>query len=218
MDNLVNKGMMRFISIFALSLALSSVQAAGVTVSNVSDDVTIALFDGTYGQSGTLDTVITLGLGSFIALDTSGAGAGGQDTLYMTLTAPDGFLIKSVTIEESGINNNTIGGISIAQGSLIADGKVYGLGTHIYPSTSGVDSPWAVGPLQTPTIDKKTVDVAIINSLTAFYGGGGPGQASVKKTSAVVTVGLSAVPVPPAIWMLGTAIAGLVTVGRRKLS
>ena len=58
---------------------------------------------------------------------------------------------------------------------------------------------------------KSSIAVNVNNTL--FSAGGG----SIEKLSSVIDVEVTAVPLPPAVWMLGAALGGLVTVGRRKL-
>jgi hypothetical protein len=58
------------------------------------------------------------------------------------------------------------------------------------------------------------VTVVITNNLTAFSGGG---SASVAKNEApTLKVTLSEIPLPPTLWMLGSAIAALAVVARRR--
>ena len=56
--------------------------------------------------------------------------------------------------------------------------------------------------------------MSVSNSLLAFLFGVGP--ATIEKTSATITGGLTAIPLPPAIWLMGAAVAALVSVKRRE--
>ncbi|MGR9091919.1 MAG: hypothetical protein ACU85U_15210 [Gammaproteobacteria bacterium] len=62
--------------------------------------------------------------------------------------------------------------------------------------------------------NKNSIDINVTNSLFAFALAGGA-RATIEKTGASLVVGLAAIPIPPAIWMMGAAITALVTVGRR---
>jgi hypothetical protein len=63
---------------------------------------------------------------------------------------------------------------------------------------------------------KETIDISIVNSLVAATFGLGGDIARTEKTEAILTVELTAVPLPPAVWLMGMAIASLVSVGRRE--
>ncbi len=206
----------------ALAFLATSANAMGVVVSGLSDEGDpTTLFTGLVTQSGLNDTTIDIGLSAFGAVDASGSGASSLDTLFMTLTAPVGFLISSISYSESGLHNNTTSGLSIATGSIVLDGSPISLGTHIIGKTrdtgaAGGDVIWTTGALGQPIQNKESIDISIVNSLFAFLGVPGAGaSASVVKDTSVLTVGLTAIPLPPAFLLMGTAIVALVAVKRR---
>ena len=211
-----------FISLVCL-VAFAHANAAGVIVSNLSDDGSATRFDGTVGQTGAQDEVVTIGMANgfaAVANDLNGGVTSSLDTLFMTLTAPDGFVISSVSFSESGTHANTSDGFSGATGSITIDGTPISLGTHILGSTAGLPVAWMTGDLVAPIDNKKEIDVTLVNSLFAFLGIPGADKfASVQKNTAVLTVGLTEftpIPLPPAVWMMGAALAALVTVSRRN--
>ena len=208
------KGIGRVLLVLALTCSVVSVQAAGVVVSglNDSDGDPLKLFTGSVTQSGAMDTVITIGLADFMAVDSSATGSSALDTLFMTLTAPAGFFIDSVSFSEGGFNNVSAG-VAGATGSIVVDGAAHDLGSHFHGPTGSLDVPWTVGPLVIGVADKDWIDVSIVNSLFAFASSG---TATSAKDSAELTIGLSAIPIPAAIWMMGAALVALVTVKRRR--
>jgi hypothetical protein len=134
------------------------------------------------------------------------------DTLFMTITAPAGYLINLITYTETGTGTTDASGFATATGSMVVDGTPINFLTQMFgPSTS---SGWSILPTPTPIANKSSIDMSISNSLVAFLFV--PGTATIEKTGAVITVGLTAIPIPPAIWMMGAAIAALLTGGRRR--
>ena len=75
---------------------------------------------------------------------------------------------------------------------------------------------WSLTPTPTVIAGKESINLSITNTLFAAAFNGG--TAEIGKDSAVLTVGLAVIPIPPAIWMMGAAMAALVsmTVGRRN--
>ncbi len=197
--------------VIALTLLMTSAQAAGVIVSNILDDGFPTLFTGSVSQTGTSDEMIALGLNNFRADGGSIVTQSAVDTLFMTITAPAGFFITSITYEEKG-TGLTGDGFAAATGSMVVDGTPVNFLSQIFgPNTS---SSWTISPMATPVANKLSIDMSITNSLVAFVFDAGP--AIIEKTEASVMVGLTAIPIPPAIWMMGAAVAALVTVARRR--
>ncbi len=209
--------------VFALTSLMTSAQAAMVTVTNVVDgNSSSTLFDPSFGpptgisQSGPSDEVISIGLDTFTATVTglSPLFATALDTLFMTITAPAGYFISLITYTESG-TGTTSDGFASATGSMVIDGiPVNFLTQNFGPVTS---SGWTILPTPTPIANKTSINISITNSLVAFaFKGPNNPAATISKTGATITVGLTAIPLPPALWMMGAAVAALVTVGRRR--
>jgi len=210
-------GFGQLLLIVALTSVAFSASGAMVALSNVSDgNGTPAFFDpASNAQSGAFGEIITVGLGTGLGAfkaDGSSAVPFATDTLFMTITAPAGHLINLITYSETGTGTTGATGFATATGSMVVDGTPINFLTQMFgPSTS---SGWSILPTPTPIANKSSIDLSISNSLVAFLFG--PGTATIEKTGAVITVGLTAIPIPPAIWMMGAALSALITVGRRQ--
>lgn len=214
MDMNFLKGIGKTVAVLLLTTGFATANAASVSVSNVMDgNASSSLFDGTVTQSGAHGEILTLGLENF--------GAFGElfsvtavDSVSMTITAPTGFVITSIGYEETGTATTT-NGVASATGSMIADGIPKNFLTIFSFQGDGTNS-WLIKPAPIAIDNKQSIALNVTNSLfaVAFNPAGGD-IATIEKTSAFVTVGLTAIPIPPAIWMMGAAITALVTVGRR---
>lgn len=195
----------------ALAAITFGANAATVTFSNLADgNGAPSFFDiGTTTISG---NQITIGINNFKADGASQVTVSALDTFSFTVTAPTGFKITKITYTESG-KGETTNGVAAATGSITADGTPKNFLTQLFiPNTS--ESDWSI----TGSVDvanKDSIAVSIVNSLfaAAFLP---TDLAYVEKTGASISVDIAPVPVPPAVWMLGSAIVGLATVGRRK--
>ncbi|HMM75825.1 MAG TPA: VPLPA-CTERM sorting domain-containing protein [Gammaproteobacteria bacterium] len=195
----------------ALAAITFGANAATVTFSNLADgNGAPSFFDiGTTTISG---NQITIGINNFKADGASQVTVSALDTFSFTVTAPTGFKITKITYTESG-KGETTNGFAAATGSITADGTPKNFLTQLFiPNTS--ESDWSI----TGSVDvanKDSIAVSIVNSLfaAAFLP---TDLAYVEKTGASISVDIAPVPVPPAVWMLGSAIVGLATVGRRK--
>lgn len=117
-------------------------------------------------------------------------------------------VITKVTLTETGTGSAPLGSFSAAQGKLTADGSSQNTVMALY--SGGASGPFSIAT--SVAVDNKAfIAVNVNNSL--FSAGGG----SIEKLSSVIDVEVTAIPLPPAAWMLGSALVGLVTVGRRKL-
>ncbi len=214
MDRIKFKGLKQSICAFALLIAVSTAYSMDVIVSDVLSGDGEDNFGTTFSQSGAMGTIIEIDLNNFTALAVS-SGAFAQsvvnDSVSMLLTAPTGFLISSVKYSESGIGNTTAG-FGSASGAINVGGKPNNFPTAIInPGSTLAD--WSFGNT-TLVNDLSSVAVNITNVISAIAFGVGD-SSEVTKTMAKLEIGLTAVPIPPAIWMMGAAITALVTVGRR---
>jgi len=195
----------------ALAAITFGANAATVTFSNLADgNGAPSFFDiGTTTISG---NQITIGINNFKADGASQVTVSALDTFSFTVTAPTGFKITKITYTESG-KGETTNGFAAATGSITADGTPKNFLTQLFiPNTS--ESDWSItGSVN--IADKDSIAVSIVNSLfaAAFLP---TDLAYVEKTGASISVDIAPVSVPPAVWMLGSAIVGLATVGRRK--
>jgi len=194
--------------------ATSAAQAATVTFSNLADGNNSALFFdlGTTSQSG---NTLTLGLNNFTANGQSTLSLSALDTLSFLVTAPAGFHITRISYTENGTGQTT-NGVALATGSLTADGIPKNFLTQMFTPNTGASN-WSISG-SIDIANKDSIAVSIVNSLFAVTFGGISDIATVSKTGASIEVQVAPVPLPPAVWMLGSALVGLATVGRRKFS
>ncbi|MFP6781080.1 MAG: hypothetical protein VCB59_05215 [Gammaproteobacteria bacterium] len=127
----------------------------------------------------------------------------------MTLVAPTGYTISY----EEHVNIETTNGFAVAGGSLVAGGITNNLLSVIAGSGTAFQT-WNIGPVFVPINNKQTIDVSFTNSLVASRFGGLGDIARVEKSSAILTVGLTAVPLPGALWLFSVPFAGLITISR----
>jgi|LNFM01.1.fsa_nt_gb hypothetical protein len=208
----MNKNMMSAIAGAAL-LAGTSVgaQAATVTFSNLADGNNAAQFFD-IGSTTIAGNSISIGINGFTANGANNLTLSALDTFSFLVTAPTGFKITKVTYTESG-NGQTTGGVAMATGSITADGTPKNFLTQLFLPNTGL-SDWSIGG-SVDVANKDSIAVSIVNSLFAVAFD--PTQiATISKTGASISVDVAPIPLPPAVWMLGSAIVGLVTVSRRK--
>lgn len=207
------------LAILTLTCVMSVAHAATtmVTLTNVMDgNGSSKFFDpSATSQSGTLGETIDIGLGTgsdaFLANGASIVNFA-TDTLFMTVTAPTGYTITSIEYSETG-TGTVDDGFAAATGSMVVDGTPVNFLTQIFGSGVGT-SGWSILPAPVAIANKESIDFSVTNSLVAFLFG--TGSATIEKTGAQLTVGLTAIPIPPAIWMMGAAVAALISVGRRQ--
>ena len=196
----------------AMAMA-STAQAATVSFTNLADGNGAALyFDvGTTSASG---NTLNIGLSNFTANGQSQLSLSALDTLSFLVTAPTGFHITSISYTESGTGATT-NGFALATGSLTADGIPKNFLTQMFTPNTGASS-WSISG-SIDIANKDAIAVSIVNSLfaVAFTS---LDTAFISKTGASISVEIAPVPLPPAVWMLGSALVGLATVGRRKFS
>ena len=128
------------------------------------------------------------------------------------VTAPAGYVITSIDYTEGG-NGATQNGIATASGSVVVDNMPtnFQLAPPIGPNDA---REWGI-TLDTILVDnKQSVAVSITNSLFSYAFDGS--QAFIEKNDSTLTVGLTAVPLPAAAWLFGSALIALVGIQRRK--
>ena len=197
----------------ALCLAFaSSTNAMEVTFSDIAntDGNDASGYDTTATMANLLDgNVLDIGV---LPYSISNANAASMvDTLTVTVTAPAGFEITTVRYTESGLYNAS-NGFAAATIQLLANTAEFGQDGAAPGSMAFFNSNGGWGPLNQEIVfdaGVSSADVSIQNTLFV-------GNADISKTGASLTVELQAVPLPPAIWMLGSAIFGLIAVRRRS--
>ena len=204
--------------LLTLALALTAnVASADVVTFTVIDDSHNAsgidsreLWDlGLTGPSG--DKVLDIGVTDFFADgNLGGININAFDTLTLTIETEPGYVITKITYDEGGTRTLGAGGIALYTGSASANGQSNALGFNLFQGAS--NGSWDTDALFEYDISDGVnfVDFSVTNSLTAV------GDALIAKTGASITVETAFVPVPPAIWMMGSALLGLVAVRRKR--
>lgn len=211
----------------ALCLAIASASsfAVAVTTENESDShAGVFLFNSLANavavDDGTLVSRVNLGLNAFEAVATSQTSPGDAfDTTSLDIVAPDGYVITGIQfVEELEFEVNN--GIIIANGSLEVGDVTSNLGDTLIVNTF-LDLGMMSGSFDSGFIaldNLASIDVSVTNSLTAVEFGV-DSVAEIFKTAAYFDVTLAEaapVPLPPAAWLLGSAVLGLLTVRRNK--
>ena len=211
------------INLIRSSIAFMLISFANVTFADV---VTFGNFDdshnatvvdlrelwdiGATAPSG--DKVLTIGVSDFVADgNVGGVNVQAFDTLSLTIDAEPGFVITKITYFEEGTRDVGAGGIAIYTGSATANGQSNALGFNLFQGAS--NGSWDTDAVfMYDVADGVTsVDFSVTNSLIAF------GDAQIGKTGATITVETAVVPLPPAAWMMGSALLGLLAVRRKSV-
>lgn len=210
-------GLLAAAALFGVT-ALTGAQAANVTFSDINDAVNAPpapneLFDAsaTAPDGGDANKLV-IALDNFKADGANANTISALDTISFMITAPLNYVITKVTYEESGSRTMTgTGGVTVASGNWVVGGDASDLGLHVFTSGSGN---WALDSFFEFSVGDNVTElpVSITNSLLAFGGT----SSIIEKTAASVAVELAFVPIPPAVFLLGSALLGLVVVGRRE--
>jgi len=212
MDKGKFKGLARIVFGLALVFTMSAAHAVGVTVDDVFSGDGEANFGTTFTQSGAFDEIIEIDLNAFVATSSSFGDLNiVTDSVRMNLTAPTGYKITSITYTEEG-SGNTGNGIAAASGTIFINSTPNNFAMVLLQQNS--NSGWTIGPVLNAVDGLDSVEVEITNMITAIALDAST-TTTIGKSFAEIEVGLTAVPIPPAIWMMGAAITALVTVGRR---
>ena len=195
-------------------LLTTSANAAFVTFSDFDDNDGAALgYDpiataaGATGNSNTLDFV----LNDFEAVASVGDAAVYNDQISFTITAAPGEIITSFSFTEdlmTMLDANSFVGYSL---NIDVNGESFDLGSDV--RTGG-----NTGGTETITVSNSLIDfadaavvmVSIDNNLFAANG------AEIVKSMSSITVSTQPIPLPPAAWLFGSALAGFTMIGRRK--
>ncbi|MEX2481572.1 MAG: hypothetical protein WD928_12015 [Gammaproteobacteria bacterium] len=213
-----SKSITRFLAMLAI-VAAGSFTAQAATAAPVFSDLAIGstgsgqppLFDASLTDLG---NPVDLGGSVYslaIGLTANGTSSGGPallaDSFALKITAPAGFYISFVDYGETysysaaaaaGITMTAVAnGQTAAPAYFIAGG---GAGNNVDISL--------VNPFVFTTTD--TVMMNVSNTIFAV------GDSSMIKDSATLLVGLTPVPLPPALGLLGAALIGLATVSSRR--
>ena len=204
--------------------------AAGVTMTDISD--VFGLFGASTSAFDTSTNTLTLtptknvypaihGT-AFTAYSFQGHGnfAGplgiAFDTFTVTFKADPGYKITDLTYGESGaFFRQGTGAVTYVSGSMSVNGSGAQGFTEFPTFVNGAGTKagaWRIDPI-TVSVNGDSATVVVSDVLAALSGAND--FAFITKALAKVKVDVTAVPLPPALWMLGSALVGLVTVGRR---
>ena len=145
------------------------------------------------------------------------------DTISFTLKAAPGEIIREVVLHEEG--SLTLGGPGFAFGNaqISVNGVSKTAGSFSVATSAGIplfvlDNSSLGNLFNFSAADNLTsVTVSISNFIGAFAANG-TDNATIAKSVAALGVVTSPVPLPPAVWMLGSSLVGLIAVGRRKFN
>jgi hypothetical protein len=190
-----------------------SAQAATATFSGMnSGDGTDLLFSVSGTTIDGVDgNILNVGLNSFKAVSASGAPTVLVDTFSVNITAPTGFYITSVDYDEvySYLSSTGVAAITL---SVVANGVASNPASAAFAFSNGANVGISIPQIvYGPGVE--SVSLSISNSLFAYALSN---TVEIEKLSATLSVGLTPVPLPPALGLLGAALIGLTTIGKRR--
>ena len=155
-------------------------------------------------------------------VDETGASDAAFDQISFKITAAPNEVITSVSFIEAGDIFITGSGFVFVTGAMTVNSETVSLGSTQLFRTQAIDTTFTLdsdGQGTPITIDLATplneVEVTITNSLVASAFGPNS-SASIEKTLATVGVETTVVPLPPAAWMMGSALLGLAAIRRKR--
>jgi len=206
----ISNWMLRLIAIGLFIGIAGAAQAATVTFSTILDGNGIpALFDPSTTIPDPSDgNTLIIGLLDFTA---NGETISAVDTLSLMISAPAGYFITSLSYTEEGIGN-AVTGIAVATGSIVVNNFPVNFPTQVF--SPGASGGWSISPTLPDSIfnNETSVMVSITNSLFAH----GATADEIAKTFASLTVGLTPVPVPSSIFLLGGGLFAILGTMRRR--
>ena len=206
----ISNWMLRLIAIVLFIGIAGAAQAATVTFSNILDGNGIPLlFDPSTTIPDPSDgNTLIIGLLDFTA---NGETISAVDTLSLMISAPAGYFITSLSYTEEGIGN-AVTGIAVATGSIVVNNFPVNFPTQVF--SPGASGGWSISPTLPDSIfnNETSVMVSITNSLFAH----GATADEIAKTFASLTVGLTPVPVPSSIFLLGGGLFAILGTMRRR--
>jgi len=199
-----------------LALGSGAAQASSVTTySGFADGNGLPLlFDAVATETGAAagGNSLTIVVNNFKADGASSATYSALDTLAFNITAPDGYVITKIKYIEGG-EGAANGGVALATGSINVAGTPYNFLTQLFQANDS--GAWTIQAHSLAGIDVPSlavVPVSIVNSLFAVGGT----TATIQKINATLDVTVAAIPLPPAVWLLGSALFGVGVLGRRN--
>jgi hypothetical protein len=208
--------------LLTMLIGTSVASAATVQVTGVATgDGDEALFGTNIVQTGANGEILTLDINDFFTED-SGPGislpATALDTVTMTLTAPENYLITSILYVENGTAETSADSVAGVNGAITVGGIPVNFNPEVIGPNSGGEVTWEIMPIPLALAGGvDSVTVTITNSLSALAFEP-DASARIEKTDAVLTLGLTptAIPIPAAVWLFGSGLLGLIGVARRK--
>ena len=161
--------------------------------------------------------IVTLPLLGFSAHNDSAT-----DTLSFTINAAPGDIIREVILHEEGSLDLDGTGLANASGQITVNGISKTAGSFFVFSAGGHTTftfdNGSLGNLFAFSEADNLTSVLVTITNTIAAGATGPLGGTIEKTVAKVGVVTSPIPLPPAVWMLGSSLVGLIAVGRRKFN
>lgn len=163
---------------------------------------------------------------NFVSTATDGASDSTNGDLSMTISAADGFAIQTIVISEYGNYNLTGDGTLATQASITSSYTVDNLngtigfspgGTFSLPSDTGGSFSGAVS-LDFSGLGITELDFLLINDLftTSEVGTTATIQKNLLQDQVMVEIYTSPIPIPGAVWLLGSGLLAVAGFRRRK--
>ncbi len=217
----------KFLSVAALAFMVNQADAALVIVPGINVDFEFddSLF-GLFGTFGVEDDALELHEPANFVAETGNFGvvSASQATSNIEIIAHAGFKVVGVKLFEAGeyFRLGTHTAVGAGGHFIVGDDPIAFSAGDLAETTTFADfqpTPWSV-ELSSPT-DAAEVNVKLTNTLVASILIPNLAEyASIRKSRveiSALTEATTVVPLPSAIWMLGSGLLGFTTVARRKL-
>ena len=156
----------------------------------------------------------------FRAKSNSGVDVVSATTPQISVAAKEGFFLTGASLHEQGdyFRIGAAGEVAVG-GQFILNNSPTSISAGPLTATTTIaaftTTPWEID--SSGSLSGAEGSIKLQNILLAGSIEDGNFSAFIEKKLIEISVDTQAVPLPPAAWMLGSALVGLVTVGRRKL-
>lgn len=225
----IARNLLRGLTVPLLVLGMGSAQAAMLEGETVTFSWTGDL--GLFGEASVSGDTLRFDPTEFVA---NAAGPGivtvSATTPTITIQTKPGFVLAGGSlleqgdyfrIEAAGDPITTLvgaGGQAIVNGTplqLTAGGLTASLSPEDVVNSGLMTTPWSI--THSAALGGTSIEVKLQNILVAGITGGLE-AAFIEKKLVEIGIDTAVIPVPPAVWMLGSALFGLAAIGRRRLA
>lgn len=207
--------------LMSMGSAASAITLEGDTLWFSFDETTLNPLFGSFSVTG--DT-LTFDPTTWVAQTFNGISVANATTPQITVTAKTNFLLTGASLHEQGDYfriGSPAGEVGVG-GQFILDNSPIGISAGALTDVTTIGgltpSEWNVDSAGSLSGTSGLIKLENILIAGALGDGANLAYAFVEKKLIEISVGTQAVPLPPAAWMLGSALVGLVTVGRRKFA